>query len=88
MIATVVLLFAELFVMVFNFLLIVRVIMSYFVAAGNPLYAWLVAITEPLLAPVRRFMPAMPGVDLAPLATFFLLQAAVYLLRALLGAAV
>jgi YggT family protein len=88
MIQDVILLFAELFVMVFNFLLITRVIMSYFVSPGNQLYAWVVGMTEPLLAPVRKVLPPMPGIDLAPLAAFFLLQGLLYLLRYLLGATV
>jgi YggT family protein len=87
MITDTLLLFAELFVMIFNFMLIVRVIMSYFVDPANRLYGWLVSLTEPLLGPVRKVIPATSGIDLAPLATFFLLQGFIYLLRHLLGVA-
>lgn len=66
--------FTTLFVFVFNVLLVARVLMSYFADMSNRLYAWLVGITEPLLDPVRRVLPQYQGVDLAPLATFFLLE--------------
>lgn len=66
--------FVTLFVFVFNILLVTRVLMSYFADMSNRLFSWLVGITEPLLDPVRRFLPKVPGADLAPLATFFLLE--------------
>jgi YggT family protein len=85
MIALVLSKFIDLFVSVFNLLLIVRVVMSYFAKPGNRFFMGLVNLTEPLLAPVRRVLPSMPGVDLAPLATFFLLQGVEYLVHAILG---
>ena len=66
--------FVTLFVFVFNILLVTRVLMSYFADMSNRLFSFLVGITEPLLDPVRRFLPVIPGADLAPLATFFLLE--------------
>jgi YggT family protein len=78
--------FIDLFVMVFNFLLIVRVIMSYIVRPENGFYSGVVGITEPLLAPVRKLLPSTPGIDWAPLAAFFALQGLQYLAHALLGA--
>jgi YggT family protein len=78
--------FIDLFVTVFNVLLIVRVISSYFVKPGSRFFAWIVNITEPLLAPVRRVLPQYPGLDLAPLATFFLLQGLDWLAHKLVGA--
>jgi YggT family protein len=78
--------FVELFVMVFNFLLIVRVILSYIVPPDNRLFAGVASLTEPLLAPVRRILPpAVAGVDWAPLIVFFGLQGVVYLMHALIG---
>lgn len=78
--------FVELFVMVFNFLLIVRVVLSYIVARDNSLYAGVVNLTEPLLTPIRKMLPsATAGIDWAPLVAFFALQGIVYVMRALIG---
>lgn len=78
--------FIDLFVLVFNVILITRVVMSYFVSQTNGIYVTAVNLTEPLLIPVRRVLPQTPGIDLAPLVTFFLLQGLQYLAHLLLGA--
>ena len=87
MITLVLLTFVDLFVFVFNMLLIVRIIMSYFAGPSSRVYANVVSLTEPLLGPVRQVLPqVMPGLDLAPLATFLLLQGVQWLLHVLLRA--
>lgn len=78
--------FIDLFVEVFNLLLITRIVVGYLVRPGNHFYAGLVGITEPLLSPVRKLLPSTPGIDWAPLATFFALQALDYGIHWLLGA--
>jgi uncharacterized protein YggT (Ycf19 family) len=60
----------------------VRVIMSFFARPGNVFFGWLLSVTEPVLAPVRRVLPQTPGFDFAPLAAFFLLQGLQYLVHA------
>lgn len=77
-VALVVLTFVDLFVSIFNLILLVRVISSYVANPGGRFYTWLVNITEPVLAPVRKLLPQMPGLDLAPLVTFFLLEGIQY----------
>jgi YggT family protein len=77
--------FVDLFVMVFYVLLIVRVVMSYFASPSNQLYTVLVSLTEPLLAPLRKVIPATPGVDLAPLVAFLVLQVVQITLHEALG---
>jgi YggT family protein len=74
MITAVLLVFFDLFASIFKVLLLARVISSYFANPSSGWYQGLVNITEPVLAPVRRMLPAMGGFDLAPLVTFFLLQ--------------
>ena len=86
MISLVLLEFIDLFVGIFNFILIIRVVLSYFVSPDNRLFGVLVSITEPVLSPVRRVLPATSGIDWAPLAVFFLLQGLRYAAHALLGA--
>jgi YggT family protein len=76
--------FTDLFVLIFSPLLLLHVILSYFPGThGGWFYRWLFGLTEPILAPVRRLLPQMPGVDLAPLATFFVLQGTQYLVHVL-----
>jgi YggT family protein len=77
--------FVDLFVSIFNILLITRVVMTYFAKPGNRFFSGLVNITEPLLAPVRRVLPKTPGVDFAPLATFLILQGLRYIIHGVLG---
>jgi YggT family protein len=86
MIVLVLLTFVDLFVFVFNILILVRVIGSYIMQPGSKLQERLIAVTEPLLAPVRRLLPQAPGLDLAPLAAFFGLQGIQLLLHSVLGA--
>ena len=55
--------------------ILIRVIFSWIsVDPGNPLYAILHEITEPILAPIRQFMPRMGMIDLSPLVASFLLM--------------
>jgi YggT family protein len=39
----------------------------------NPIYGVVHEITEPILAPIRRFMPRMGMIDLTPMVAGFLL---------------
>lgn len=86
MITLILLTFIDLFVFIFNVLLITRIIMSYFASPASRIYAHLINLTEPILLPVRRLLPNMAGLDLAPLVTFFLLQGLQALVHAMLGA--
>jgi YggT family protein len=78
--------FIDLFVFIFNILLISRVLMSYIVDPLNSLFINLVSLTEPVLMPVRKVLPQTHGVDFAPLVTFFLLQGVQIMAHNLLGA--
>ncbi len=86
MIALIILTFVDLFVSIFNLILITRVISSYIARPDGRFFMGLVSITEPVLAPVRRMLPTTPGLDLAPLVTFFLLQGLQYLIHWLVRA--
>ena len=56
------------FIQVFLLIVLIRVVFS-FVSPfpTNPIsrFAW--RVTEPVLAPIRRLLPAMGGLDLSPL---------------------
>jgi YggT family protein len=76
MLSSVIVAFVELFVGVFNFILLARVISSWIYPDpyANAATRTLHSLTEPVLSPVRKLLPHMNGLDLAPLITFFLLQ--------------
>lgn len=78
--------FIDLFVFVFDILLVLRVLLSYFAKPEWRFWSGLVNLTEPVLAPVRKLLPGQSaGVDFAPLVTFFLLEGIQYLAHSLTG---
>lgn len=65
----------SLFLKVFFFALIVSVILSWVAPASHNPGAMLVQqITEPFLAPFRRFLPNLGGLDLSPIFAFLTLN--------------
>ena len=63
---------------VFNLLIFLRAILSWFMPVGrDPITRLLVDVTEPILAPARelmsRFLP-MQGIDFSPLVVLLLIQ--------------
>lgn len=48
-------------------ILIIRAILSWFSQGANPLEMVLHQLTEPMLRPIRRFIPAIGGLDLSVL---------------------
>lgn len=51
-----------------------RVILSWFPAgAGNPIVRFVFAVTEPILAPIRRFVPRLGMLDLSPMIALILI---------------
>jgi len=64
-------------------LIIVRAVISWF--SPNPyneLYRWLIRLTEPVLAPLRRIIP-LQGIDISPIIAILLID--LVLKRLLLG---
>ena len=61
-----------LIVQIFLFIVLIRVVFS-FVSPfpTNPVSRLAWQITEPVLAPIRRLLPPMSGIDLSPLVVFF-----------------
>jgi YggT family protein len=74
-------------IQLFIFLIIARAIGSFFVrdwSRGLPRFLY--DVTEPVLAPVRRILPPLGGLDFSPLVVIILLQVInSYLGRATLG---
>jgi YggT family protein len=60
--------FVEILVLVLWLLVLVRVLISWVdPRAGNAASRYVVAVTEPMLAPIRRFLPQTGAIDFAPL---------------------
>jgi len=66
--------------------LLVRIVFSWLPPRfrASQFYAFLYVVTEPVLRPFRRILPAMGGFDLSPILLFFLLAFLQRLLRGLL----
>lgn len=56
--------------------ILIRVVLSWVNPYGtrHPVSDLLYSLTEPMLAPARRLIPAVAGLDLSPIAVFVLLQ--------------
>jgi YggT family protein len=55
-------------------LIFIRVVLSWLVRDKNALTEFIVRCTEPILAPVRRLLPIMGGMDFSPIAAYFILS--------------
>jgi YggT family protein len=63
------------FLEVYTWILIARVLMSWFnPSPNNPLVQFVLRLTEPVLAPIRKVIPAMGGLDLSPIVVFIALM--------------
>jgi YggT family protein len=63
-------------VLVLTIAIIARALLSWFpnLDPRNPAVEFLVAITEPILAPIRSVMPRLGFIDLTPMVAIILLQ--------------
>ncbi|MFC1935170.1 YggT family protein [Chloroflexota bacterium] len=60
--------------MFFYLAIFARVILSWFhTGAGNPIVQFIFAVTEPILAPIRRFVPRFGMLDLSPMIALILI---------------
>ena len=74
----------NLLVTVITWLVIVKVILSYFMSPYHPIRESIDRIVEPLLAPIRRILPQTGMIDFSPLVLIILLQVLEVVLRNLL----
>ena len=59
---------------VYTWVILARVILSWVnPQPRNELLLWVIRLTEPVLAPLRRLLP-IPGLDLSPLLAWLLIQ--------------
>ena len=55
------------------YVLIIRAVLSWVSQGQNPVESLMQQLTEPLIAPVRRIIPAMGGLDLSPMVVIIVL---------------
>jgi len=62
------------FLGVYAMLILIRIIFSWgMLGLGNPVMRFLVTVTDPLLAPLRRIIPPLGLFDISPLVAFLLI---------------
>ncbi len=68
---------------------IARTFLSWFrISYYHPVARFLIQITDPLLLPLRRYIPPMGGLDFTPMAALFILWFAEQLLYTLIRAVI
>ena len=71
----------KLIIYIFMIVILVQVILSWInPGAYNPVTALLYQLSEPLLRPARRLLPATHGIDFSPILAFLILQLSLMLL--------
>lgn len=63
-----------------NLIIFADIIVSFFLSPYHPIRAFLDRIVNPLLAPIRRFMPQTGMFDFSPIVLILILQVVEYLL--------
>ncbi len=59
----------------YSLVVLVAVVTSWVgLSRDNPIVRFTGALTEPLLAPIRRVLPAMGGLDFSPMVLLFAIQ--------------
>ena len=72
---------------VYSLAIIARSLLPWFrIDTYHPAMRFLIRITEPVLAPLRRFIPPIGGLDFTPMVALLLLGFVEQLLRALIVA--
>lgn len=66
-------------------IMVIRAILSWVSQGNNPMELVIAQLTEPLLAPIRRIIPPMGGLDLSVLVFLLLLQFVINLLSGIFG---
>lgn len=70
--------------MALTWLMILYVVLSYFMSPYHPIRQTVDRIVEPILMPIRRFLPPTGGLDFSPMVLIILVQVLQYALTRLL----
>jgi len=69
----------------YSLAIIIRALLPWLgVSRYHPVMSFLIQITEPLLAPLRRYIPSTAGLDFTPMAALFVLWLLEQLMQLLL----
>ena len=66
--------FLSLFVQASSTLLVIYCIMSWFVPFDSKIRIWIASIVDPMLDPIRKFMPDSGRIDFSPVVLMVILQ--------------
>ncbi|MGB2894971.1 MAG: YggT family protein [Anaerolineales bacterium] len=64
----------EIILRAFTFIILVDVLVGYFLDVFHPIRQFLDSIVQPFLAPIRKLLPPIGGLDFSPLVLFFLVE--------------
>lgn len=67
---------------VFSFLVIAKVLLSYFMSPYHPIMETINRVVEPLLSPIRQRMPMIGMFDFSPIVLLIIIQLVEFLLVA------
>jgi YggT family protein len=67
---------------IFSFLVIAKVLLSYFMSPYHPILQTINQVVEPLLSPIRKRMPMIGMFDFSPIVLLVLIQIIEYILVA------
>ena len=65
-------------------IVLIDVVLSYFVSPYNKIRMFLDRLVNPMLAPIRRFVRPIGGLDLSPIILLILIQVVDYILTSIL----
>jgi YggT family protein len=67
--------FVSTLIYILNFAIIIRALMSWFnPSMENPIVRFVIEITEPVLAPLRRIVPRIGMIDITPIVAILLMN--------------
>lgn len=70
---------------IYSYLILGRVLLSWFIQDPyNKIYRFFLTMTEPILGPLRRILPAMGGWDFSPIVAFLMIDIINRLLQSIL----
>jgi YggT family protein len=77
--------FIRILFFILQFAIIVRALMSWFnPSPDNPIVRFVIEITEPVLAPLRRIVPRVGMIDITPIVAILLMSAILQVLESTL----
>ena len=77
--------FIQTLIYILNFAIIIRALMSWFnPSPENPIARFVIEITEPVLAPLRRIVPRIGMMDITPIVAILLMNVILQVLESTL----